>query len=147
MLPVGLVATTGVSGCRLAVIGPDDCAAAWRGWIFGSSETSSQHLVMQAAPRVVRDPARAIDGPGWAPGDRVQPRGLVRVGGKTLHWYYVPPALNDGSAFAHHLVLVWAASGHTYAYGFHVVDTFAEARALDLELMRHLVIARPPVNR
>jgi hypothetical protein len=38
-------------------------------------------------------------------------------------------------------------SGHTYAYGFHVVETFAEARALDLELVRYLVIARPRANR
>jgi hypothetical protein len=49
------------------------------------------------------------------------------------------------SAFMmNHLVLVWNASGHTYAYGFHVVDTLAQARALDLALVRRLTMVLPP---
>ena len=55
-----------------------------------------------------------------------------------MRWYFVPPNLNEGSAFQQHLVLVWTTAGHAYAYGFHVVDTIADARALDLELVRHL---------
>lgn len=42
-----------------------------------------------------------------------------------------------------HLVMVWTASGHTYAYGFQVVATQNEARALDLEIARHLVTVTP----
>lgn len=57
----------------------------------------------------------------------------------TMRWYFVPPNLNEGSAFQQHLVLVWTTAGHTYAYGFHGVDTIADARALDLELVRHLL--------
>ena len=53
-----------------------------------------------------------------------------------MRWYFVPPNLNEGSAFQQHLVLVWTTVGHTYAYGFHGVDTIADARALDLELVR-----------
>jgi hypothetical protein len=42
-----------------------------------------------------------------------------------------------------HLVLVRTPSGHTYAYGFHVGKSVADARALDLELVRHLVTVQP----
>ena len=60
-----------------------------------------------------------------------------------MRWYFVAPAQNDGSAFANHLALVWTAAGHTYAYGFHVISTLAQARALDLELVRHLTVVWP----
>jgi hypothetical protein len=33
--------------------------------------------------------------------------------------------------------------GSIYAFGFHVVTTMAAARALDLELVRHLVVVKP----
>jgi hypothetical protein len=148
MLPAGIAGTPGMQGCPgFQIVGWDrvrGCGAVkWRGWMVGSSNTSAEHLVVLGAPRVVRNPARAIDGPGMQPGSRVQPRGVVMIEGKVMRWYYVPPTLNVGSAFMHHLVLVWTASGHTYAYGFHVVDTFADARALDLELVRHLVTDQP----
>jgi hypothetical protein len=61
-----------------------------------------------------------------------------------MRWYFVPPNRDIGSAFMDHLVLVWNASGYTYAYGFHVVGTMAEARALDLALVRHLRTVLPP---
>jgi hypothetical protein len=118
--------------------------------MFGSSQVGNgltagfQHLVVLGAPRIIRDPARAIDGPAMVPGSRVQGRGEVRIGSATMRWYFVPPDLNAGSAFMDHLVLVWNASGHTYAYGFHVVDTLAQARALDLALVRHLELVLPP---
>ena len=125
-------------------------AESWRGWIIGSSQTGTEHLVVQGAPHIVRNPTVAIDGPGVHRPDGapvnprdVQLRGAVRIAGHTMRWYYVPPDRNDGSAFMHHLVLVWSASDHTYAYGFHVVTTFAAARALDLELVRHLRVVHP----
>ncbi len=78
---------------------------------------------------------------------RAAPRGRVTIGRQIMRWYFVPPAQNDGSAFANHLTLVWAVAGHTYAYGFHVVSTLAQAKALDLELVRHLTVVRPHAGR
>jgi hypothetical protein len=152
-LPVSLSATPAVEGCGFAIVGAAGQAgcggAEWHDWIFGSSQVGNaatadfQHLVVQAAPRIIRDPARAIDGPAMLPGSRVQGQGDIRVGRDIMRWYFVPPNLNVGSAFMDHLVLVWNASGHTYAYGFHVVSTLAEARALDLALVRHFTMILP----
>ena len=156
LLPERLKPFPVVHGCRLEIIGAGggpNCARSWRGWIVGEGEVLEpgyggvlQHLGLQGAPRIVGNPVRAIDGPGaFLPGTRptVQPRGRVRVAGRLMRWYVVPPATNRGSAFSGHLVLVWNADGHTYAYGFHVFQTLAAARALDLELVRHLVTVRP----
>jgi hypothetical protein len=151
-LPVGMTATSPQPGCRFAIIAPADSPACrapqLRGWIFGTGDVdgpgagdaSSQHLVLWGAPRAVRSPARAIDGPTVVPG-RVLPRGKVTIHGTVMRWYLVP--MGNPSAFRGHLVLVWTAAGHTYAYGFHVTDTMAMARALDLELVRHLVLVAP----
>jgi len=156
LLPVGMQPTPGAHGCRIAFMAahtsaPNCGGAIWRGWIFGSIQADSryytagfQHLVMQGTPYVVRNPIQAIDGPGkLLPGARVTPLGTTTINGTTMHWYFVPANANYESAFQQHLVLVWTAAGHTYAYGFHVVATLAEARALDLELARHLVIVEP----
>jgi len=157
MLPLGMAPTPGVQGCQLAVIGPADlpaCGGAqWRGWIVGSIQGAAartdgfQHLALVGAPRVVANPARAIDGPPMVPGSRVDARGVEKIGGHTMRWYFVPPNRNIGSVFMDHMVLVWNVSGHTYAYGFHVVNTFAQARALDVELARHLVMVDPRAGR
>jgi hypothetical protein len=154
VLPSGLRATPGAHGCRLGIIGPGGagaCAQSWRSWIVGSSQLHGpdagppgfQHLVVGGAPKVVRDPARAIDGPGMVAGSRVQSRGPFRAGAIIGQLYYVPAKTNDGSAFMDHLAMVWTSSGHTYAYGFHVVATTAEARALDLEVAKHLDMVAP----
>lgn len=154
VLPLGLRATPRVQGCRLGIIGPGGsgaCAKSWRGWIVGSSELDGanagppgfQHLVVAGAPRAISDPARAIDGPAMLPGSRVLRRGRFRADPITGWFYYVPASTNIGSAFMGHLVMVWTSSHHTYAYGFHVVTTTAEARALDVEIARHLVFVRP----
>lgn len=145
LVPLGLRATPGAHGCRLGIIGAGGagtCARTWKGWVVGSSEVQGanagpfgfQHLVISGAPRVVRNPARAIDGPGMFRGSRVQARGRFRARAIHGRLYYVPPKTNDGSAFMGHLVMVWTAGDHTYAYGFHVVATLTEARALDLEI-------------
>jgi hypothetical protein len=81
------------------------------------------------------------------PGSRVQLRGIVRIAGRLTHVYLVPPDQNQGSAASGHLELVWNASGHTYAYGFHVFTTLANTRALDLELGRQLVVVHPRASR
>ena len=49
---------------------------------------------------------------------------------------YVPPATNDGSAFAGHCVLIWTSGGHTYAVGFHVAYRLRATLRLDEILAR-----------
>lgn len=155
-LPAGFTPTPSVAHCTTGIVFAQrdhECEGEgrnpWDGWLDGSSQVgeestrSFEHLVMQGAPRVVRNPARAIDGPAMLPGSRVQSRGAVTIHGQPMHWYLVPAATNIGSAFMHHLVLVWTAGGHTYAYGFHVVTTIKVARALDLELAFHLRTVEP----
>lgn len=156
LLPQGMKPFPPVHGCDLQIVSPGDkpsCGGVeWHGWFVGDGEVVHGHLLvahlaLQGAPRVIVNPARAIDGPAMFRGSRVDPRGKVRVAGKLMHWYFAPPATNQGSAFAGHLVLVWNSDGHTYAYGFHVLQTLAAARALDLELARHLVATRPHSER
>ena len=155
LLPVGMEPTPGAHRCRFAFVAahttaPDCGGAIWRGWIFGSVQVDSryytagfQHLVVEGAPHAVT-PVHAIDGPGkLPPGTRVEALGVAKVNGTAMRWYFVPPNRNYESAFQQHLVLVWTAAGHTYAYGFHVVATLAVARALDLELARHLIVVEP----
>jgi len=153
VLPLGMAATPPEEGCRFAIVAPaysSSCRGA-RGWIFGTSQVSGpgaygadfQHLVIWAAPRAVHNTARAIDGPTVYP-ERVTPRGSIEVHGVTMRWYFVP--LSNPSAFRGHLVLLWAASGHTYVYGFHVTRTTATTRTLDLELVRHLRMVAPAAD-
>ena len=152
LLPVGMEATEPVHGCRFRIV----AAVGWPGcrgtrpdgWFFGSVDVAGpgagapgfQHLVLFGAPRVVRNVARAVDGPLVFP-KRVLPDGMVRVGSQPMRFYAVPP--DNPSAFRDHLVLVWSEHGHTYVYGFHVTSTVAAARALDLELVRHLQLVNP----
>jgi hypothetical protein len=153
MLPAGTITTpvppqAHLRCHHLGIVSPGDACGRvqelWRGWIAGSSQTQSEHLVVFGAPAGVHVPAHVIFGPAWYRAETVQPRGVARVAGKTMHWYYVRPTRgNEGTEMEHHLVLVWTQSGHTYAYGFHVVYTLSLARALDLELARHLVTIYP----
>ena len=41
-------------------------------------------------------------------------------------------------------MLVWATRSHTYALGFHILCGMQVARALDLAVARHLVMAGLP---
>ena len=115
--------------------------------MFGSSQVGGirepliQHLVVQAAPHVV-GPTAAVNG-GIAPdqGYPIQPMGVTHVHGRLMRWYFVPP--DHGTAFAGHLVLIWSAYGHTYCYGFHVLDTLEHVRAFDRELVAHLKMVYP----
>lgn len=154
VLPQGIKATPGTHGCQLGIVGAGglgSCGKMWRDWIVGSSQVSGseagppgfQHLVLDGAPKIVRNPAMAIDGPTMVAGSRVERRGRLQVGRIRGWFYYVPFDTNIGSAFTGHLVMVWNAAGHTYAYGFHVVHGIAGARAFDLEVAKHLVTVRP----
>jgi hypothetical protein len=152
LLPLGMEATEPVHGCRFRIVAPVGWAGcrgvAPNGWFFGSGDVAGrgggnpgfQHLVLFAAPRVVRNPARAIDGPTVFP-ERVQRRGVVDVDGVRMTFYMVP--MDNPSAFRGHLVLLWDEHGHTYVYGFHVTATIPAARALDLELVLHLTPVAP----
>lgn len=153
LLPMGMTATPTVHSCAFAVVAPTGWAGCPTthapGWVFGSSQVEVgpgigdapfQHLVLQAAPRIVQSPSRAIDGPDVYPGN-VIPRGRVTMDDETMSWYFVP--MDNPSAFRGHLILMWSESGHTYVCGFHSSGTSGLARALDLELVRHLTIVKP----
>jgi hypothetical protein len=56
---------------------------------------------------------------------------------------WVPAATNDAGWFSDHLALAWTEHGHTYAIGFQRVHEIAQARRLNFELARGLVLIRP----
>ena len=60
-----------------------------------------------------------------------------------MHEVFVPPATNDGSAFAGHVVLIWTTQGHTYAIGFHEVAGISSTLDLDLALAQGIRLTRP----
>jgi hypothetical protein len=129
------------------------CARA-RGWAFGSS--ASPHLVILAAPRPLTNVHHAVDGPGFDRHTVVGRRGcfprggrchplLVPLGTVSAHGWRVNIVEATGwdeSAFTRHLVMVWTASGHTYA-GFHEERGRDVARRWDAELLRWLRLVPP----
>jgi len=148
-VPDGLVATAQQDGCRLDIIGPGGrgaCAKAWRGWVVGSSETNDQHFVIVASPHALRNDAKVVNGPGWYPGARVRPLGRMTIEGWRVHAVYVPPATNDGSAFAHHVVLIWTVDGHTYGVGFHNVQGIPASLDLDVLVARGIELVAPSAS-
>jgi hypothetical protein len=149
-VPEGLVATAGLGGCQLDIIGSGgqaDCARAWRKWVVGSSETNDQHLVIVASPRALRDDAKVVNGPAWYPGARVRPLRLLRINGWQIRAVYVPFGTNAGSAFARHVVLIWTVSGHTYGVGFHKVHGLRATLELDMALARGIRLVAPVDSR
>ena len=146
-VPVGLTESpmNSPTGCVLHVIGPGGgrgCAAPWRGWIVGSSVTSDEHLVITASPTPLRDYARVVNGPAWYPGARVRPLAWLHINGWQIRAVFVPEGTNDGSAFAHHVVLIWTVAGHTYGVGFHDVRGIQPTLDLDEELVRSIRLIR-----
>jgi hypothetical protein len=145
-IPLGLTPSGSTSECRLEIItagGLGGCSRSWRGWVIGSSGAGPQHLVIQASPAIVRDFARAIDGPGWYSGARVRPLGRLRVDGRAIRTIYVPPQTNEGSAFAGHHVFLWSESGHTYMIGFHDLGGRQQTNALNIALVRAIHLIPP----
>ena len=55
----------------------------------------------------------------------------------------VPPAWNDGSAFANHVVLVWTVGRHTYGVGFHDVTGIPQTLRRDEELAKSIELVAP----
>jgi hypothetical protein len=145
-VPLGLEPTAVVAGCRLGIIGPGGagrCAHSWRGWVVGSSETGDQHLVLVASPHALADPARVVNGPAWYPGARVRTLSRVTINGRRMRVVYVSPDTNEGSAFAHHVVLIWTMDDHTYGIGFHDVAGIPATLALDVALARGIRLVPP----
>jgi hypothetical protein len=99
--------------------------------------------VITASPTAVQDYAKVVHGPGWYPAARVTVGGWRSVHGWRARWVFVPPATNEGSAFADHVVLVWTTNGHTYAVGFHETTTRAATEAMDVEIVEHLRLIEP----
>jgi hypothetical protein len=56
---------------------------------------------------------------------------------------FVPQESNDGSAFMHHVVLIWTVGDHTYGIGFHDVRGIRQTLALDRELAQGLELVGP----
>lgn len=69
--------------------------------------------------------------------------GWVSINGRRMRAVYVPPATNDGSAFMHHVVLIWTQSGHTYGVGFHDTKGIRWTLRLDEELTRSIKLVQP----
>ena len=123
--------------------GVDDAAKSWRGWVVGSSYVGADHLVITASPRPLRDYAKVVNGPAWYPKARVKPLAWITVAGTRMRAVLVPQATNDGSAFAHHIVLIWTVGRHTYGLGFHNIKGLHQTLLLDKELAKHVKLVRP----
>jgi len=147
-VPRGLTETgvNGPTGCALHIVGPGGvgaCAASWRGWVVGSSTTADEHLVVTASPTAIRNLAKVVNGPAWYPKARVKLLARITVNGWRARAVFVPQATNDGSAFAHHVVLIWTVAGHTYGVGFHDVHGIRPTLELDEELVRNIRLVGP----
>jgi hypothetical protein len=137
-VPVGLGTTD-----LIAPGGVGGASKSWRGWVVGSSNANGQHLVITASPRPLTNYAKLVNGPAWYPRARVRPLGWVQMNGRRMRSVYVQPATNDGSAFMHHVVLIWTEGRHTYGVGFHNTKGIRATLLLDEELVKFIELARP----
>lgn len=112
----------------------------WRRWAVGSSYVGPEHLVATASPRQLANYAKVVNGPAWYPRARVRPMAWVTINGWRMRAVYVPPATNDGSAFMHHVVLIWSVGEHTYGFGFHNLHGIRRTLRLDEELARYVTL-------
>jgi hypothetical protein len=120
-----------------------DTALSWQGWVVGSSVTTGQHLVVTASPTRLDNDAKVVNGPAWYPQAHVKSIAWVTLNGRRMHAVFVPPATNEGSAFAHHVVLIWTVGHHTYGVGFHDVTGIRPTLRLDEELARNIKLVTP----
>jgi hypothetical protein len=140
-VPEGLVASGGRPDCLLAIIGPakrcPKTVFAWRGWVVGSATTANEHLVLTASPSRLDNDAKVVNGPAWYPRARVKPIAWTTINGWRIRAVFVPAATNDGSAFSHHVVLIWSVGQHTYAVGFHDVTSIKQTLLRRDETLAH----------
>jgi hypothetical protein len=147
-VPEGLTAmgAAGPTGCALQIIGPGGvggCATGWRGWVVGSSTTVAQHLVITASPTPLRNYAKVVNGPAWSPTQRVKPLAWLTINGWRVRAVFVPATTNEGSAFMHHVVLIWTVRHHTYGVGFHDVRGIQQTLRLDKQLVAEIRLVGP----
>jgi hypothetical protein len=69
--------------------------------------------------------------------------GWVNINGWRMRSVYFPPETNDGSAFMHHVVLIWTVGQHTYGVGFHNIKGLRRTLLLDEGLAKHIKLVRP----
>jgi hypothetical protein len=100
-------------------------------------------LVITASPHPLTNYAKLVNGRAWYPRARVRALGWVKINGWRMRSVYVPPATNDGSAFMHHVVLIWSEAGHTYGVGFHNTRGIRRTLLLDEELATQIKLVRP----
>lgn len=136
-VPAGLFSSGG-----LDLIGAAEHPS-WRGWVVGSGEVGHQHLVLTASPKQLHSYAKVVNGPGWYAAARVRYLHTLVVNGRRMHAILVPPATNDGSAFAGHVTLIWTEEGHTYAIGFHNVRGIRRTQELNVVLARGIRLVGP----
>jgi hypothetical protein len=147
-VPADLTETgvNGPTGCALHIIAPGGvggCAKSWRHWVIGSSTTPDEHLVITASPTPLRNYAKLVNGPAWYPAARVKPLTWLTINGWRMRAVFVPQATNDGSAFAHHVVLIWTVRQHTYGIGFHDVRGIQPTLTLDEQLAESIQLVGP----
>jgi hypothetical protein len=92
--------------------------------------------VITASPGPLRSDAKVVNGPAWYPGARVRPLARFTIKGWRIHAVFVPQAADEGSAFGHHVVLLWTVGRHTYAVGLHDVRGIRPTLTLDEELVK-----------
>ncbi len=149
-VPPGLTPYGGRPGCPLGIIDPGrkcpNTFLSWRGWVVGSSTTTDEHLVITASPTPLRNDAKVVNGSAWYTKARVTPLGRLTINGWRMRVVFVPPDTNDGSAFAHHVVLIWTVGQHTYGIGFHDVSGIRETLSLDRELAKGISLIGSRAN-
>lgn len=128
--------------CAITIICPGP-SGPWRDWAVGSTWSPNQHLVIAGSPGPLSNYAKAVNGPAWYPSARVRPIGWVTTSRWKLRAVFVPQSTNDGSAFAHHIALIWTVGGHTYAVGFHNFHGLRETLALDRQLAAGIDLVKP----
>jgi hypothetical protein len=115
----------------------------WKRWVGGSGNDARDHLAIEASPRPTTA-AKLVNGPAWYPGQRVEPLAPVAIGNWDGEEVFVPPKLNDGSMFMHHIVFVWTQEGHTYGVGFHDLGDRKRTTAMNAALMAWVRLVQPP---
>ena len=115
----------------------------WRRWAVGSTSVGPEHLAATASPDSLSNYAKVVNGPAWYPKARVRPIAWVTINGRRMRAVYAPPATNDGSAFAHHVILIWTVGDHTYGFGLHNLRGIHHTLRLDQELARYVTLVGP----
>jgi hypothetical protein len=128
--------------CTVTVICPIR-SGPWKGWAAGSVSSPDQHLVITASPKSLHNYAKVVNGPAWYPQARVRPLVWLPVNGWRICLVFVPADTNDGSAFAHHVVLIWTVGKHTYAAGFHEFGGMRATLQLDRQLAASIKLVHP----